>query len=200
MTSPDEIPPAPHIGVMVKRARKEHHLTLEKLAERCGMSKSMLSQIERGQVNPTFSVVWNLTQALRLDLNLLTDKALGDEVIEHTHSYSTPTLKSADGLCDLRLLSPGHTVLSVEWYEVIMAPGGCLDSEPHAPGTYEHFTCQSGQVRVVSGNQEASASEGDTLRYHADRPHSITNTSATESRGLLLVALPGQYDAVARYR
>ncbi len=168
MTSSDPIPPAPHIGIMVKRSRKEHRLTLEKLAERCGVSKSMLSQIERGQVNPTFSVIWNLTQALGLDLNLLTDKALGDEVIEHTHSYSTPTLKSADGLCSLRLLSPGHTVLSVEWYEVVMAPSGCLDSAPHAPGTYEDFTCQSGQVCIVSGSQEAHASAGDTLRYHAD--------------------------------
>ena len=198
MASPDPIPPAPHIGTIVKRSRKEHHLTLEKLAERCGVSKSMLSQIERGQVNPTFSVVWNLTQSLGLDLSLLSDKAVGEGVIEHTHSYSTPMLKSADGLCRLRLLSPGHTVLSVEWYEVIMAPTGCLDSQAHVPGTYEHFTCQSGKVTVVSGNQQANASPGDTLRYHADRPHSITNIAKKESRGILLVALPGQYDAVPR--
>ena len=42
---------------------------------------------------------------------------------------------------------------------------------------------------------EATGSEGDTLRYHADRPHSIRNSSDEVSRGLLLVALPGQYDA-----
>jgi transcriptional regulator with XRE-family HTH domain len=178
------------MGVVVKRARKELHLTLEKLAERCGVSKSMLSQIERGQVNPTFSVVWNLTQSLGLDLNLLGEQSAGKEVIEHTHSYSTPTMKSADGSCTLRLLSPAHTVLSVEWYEVVMEPKGSLDSNSHVPGTYEHFTCQTGSVRIESGKQIASAVEGDTLRYHADRPHRIINTSSGVSSGLLVVALP----------
>lgn len=52
--------PPPHLGEMVRKARKEQGLTLEMLAERCGVSKSMLSQIERGAVNPTFTLVWNL--------------------------------------------------------------------------------------------------------------------------------------------
>ena len=195
MTNTESIPPAPHMGVVVKRARKELHLTLEKLAKRCGVSKSMLSQIERGQVNPTFSVVWNLTQALGLDLNLLGEQSIGEAVIEHTHSYSTPTMKSADGSCTLRLLSPAHTVMSVEWYEVIMEPEGCLDSRSHGAGTYEHFTCQKGSVRIVSGKQIADAVEGDTLRYYADRPHRIINTCSGVASGLLLVALPGQCDS-----
>ena len=188
------LPPAPHIGDKIRRARKALGLTLERLAQRCGVSRSLLSQIERGQVNPTFSVVWNLTQALGLDLSELGEESLADGVIEHQHAYSTPTLNSRDGRCTLKLLSPAHTVLTVEWYEVTMQPGGCLESDPHATGTYEHFTCQQGSVEITSGKQRARAGAGDTLRYDADREHSICNIDAGISRGILLVALPAQYD------
>ena len=196
--SSHKIPPPPSVGEIVKHARKERHLTLERLAERCGVSKSMLSQIERSQVNPTFAVVWNLTQALGLDLNLIGEQAIGNDVIEHQHSYSTPTRKSADGLCILKLLSPVRTVMPVEWYEMSMSENGELVSTAHAPGTYEHFTCQSGSVRIESEGQQASAEAGDTLRYFADRPHKIINTANGPSSGILLVALPSQYESAIR--
>lgn len=43
-------------------------MTLERLAERCGVSKSMLSQIEHWQANPTFAMVWNLSQKYKFQL------------------------------------------------------------------------------------------------------------------------------------
>ena len=189
-----KIPPPPSVGDIVKQARKNRNLTLERLAERCGVSKSMLSQIERGQVNPTFAVVWNLTQSLGLDLNLIGEQSLGNDVIEHQHSYSTPTRKSADGLCTLKLLSPVRTSMPVEWYEMTMEKSGELVSSAHALGTYEHFTCQNGSVRIESEGQQALASAGDTLRYFADRPHKIVNTAKGKSSGILLIASPAQYE------
>lgn len=196
MTKTNPIPPPP-LGNIVRQVRKQRHLTLEQLADRCSVSKSMLSQIERGQVNPTFAVGWNLTQALGLDLNLIGAQAGNDKVIEHLHAYSTPTRKSADGLCDLRLLSPSRTVLPAEWYQMTLASGGCLNSGAHTPGTYEHFTCLSGRVRIEAGDKIAVANTGDTLRYHADQPHRIINNTDEVSTGLLLVALSSQYETPA---
>jgi transcriptional regulator with XRE-family HTH domain len=170
-------------------------LTLERLAERCGVSKSMLSQIERGQVNPTFAVVWNLSQVLGLDLNLLGRQGEEREVIQHEHAYSSPTRRSEDGLCELRMLSPTRTVLPVEWYEMTLATGGKLVSDAHAAGTFEHFSCLTGAVEVSTAGKSVTARAGDTLRYRADRPHTLSNAHDGESKGLLLVALPGQYKA-----
>lgn len=47
----------PQIGPVIQRERKARHLTLEQLASRSGVSKSMLSQIERSEANPTFAVL-----------------------------------------------------------------------------------------------------------------------------------------------
>ena len=187
--------PPPRLGEMVRDARKAHRLTLEQVSERSGVSKSMLSQVERGTVNPTFSVVWNIMQALGLDMADLVDETSESAVpvVEHTHAYSTPTRKSRDGLVTLTLLSPYRTVLPMEWYEMRLDPGGELVSDAHATGTYEHLTCLDGSVSITVGDTRVEGRAGDTLRYRADWPHTIANTAATPSRAILVVALPQQY-------
>lgn len=179
----------PDIGKLVKSARKAHGLTLEGVAERSGVSRSMLSAIERGTVNPTFSIVWALTQALGLDLASF-DGGRQEDPIEHVHNYSTPVRRSADGKCELFMLSPRRTVLPVEWYRLQMQPHSCLDSKAHAHGTFEHLTCLTGALSVVVDERAVHAEAGDTLRYRADRPHRIDNTHDGETQALLIVAQP----------
>ncbi len=67
----------PQIGPVIQMARKARHLTLEQLAKLSGVSRSMLSQIERSETNPTFAVVWSLTQALNIEFS---DLVSGDAV------------------------------------------------------------------------------------------------------------------------
>ncbi len=195
----DNLVPPPQLGAIVRKARKQHRLTLEQVSERSGVSKSMLSQVERGTVNPTFAVVWNLMQSLGLDMADLTETIQAETpVIEHSHAYSTPTRKSRDGLVTLQMLSPYRTVLPIEWYEMRMEPGGILASDHHAMGTYEHLTCLDGSVAVEVADTRVEARAGDTLRYQADRAHQIINTASGPTRAILLVALPQQYDAQVR--
>jgi len=187
---PEKLVPPPHLGAIVRKARKDHNLTLEMLAERCGVSKSMLSQIERGAVNPTFTLVWNLTQALGLDLSLLGERAVSDHMITHIPAYSTPSKGSADGKCVVKLLNPPRTAMPIEWYDFSAEPGGSLVSEPHAAGTMEHLTCISGSIEVQAGDLRAEAHAGDTLRYRADQPHAIKNVGEGRAQAFLVVALP----------
>src|SRR5690606_32434074 len=105
ITEPTRVP---QLGAALQQARKLRQLTLDQLAQRSGVSKSMLSQIERGKANPTFVILWNLTQALGVDIGALVDqvvpRAQRRDVIDHVKSYSTPVIKSADGLCELKIL------------------------------------------------------------------------------------------------
>lgn len=187
------VAPTPDIGRLVKTTRKSLDLTLEQLAERSGVSRSMLSAIERGTANPTFSVVWALAQSLGLDLATVEGASKQDAPIEHVHHYSIPMRRSADGKCELFMLSPVRTVLPVEWHHLIMKPNGCLDSKAHAVGTFEHLTCLSGALSVSVDGKSVHASAGDTLRYRADKPHRIDNVADEETTALLLVAQPDQY-------
>lgn len=187
--------PPPNIGRMVKSARKTHALTLAQLSERSGVSRSMLSAIERETVNPTFSVVWALTQSLGIDFNALNESTPADDPIEHVKRYSTPMRHSADGRCTLYMLNPRRNMLPVEWHDMLMEREAVLDSAAHAPGTFEHLTCLAGRISITSASKTILAEQGDTLRYRADRPHRIRNEADGPSRALLLVALPSHFSA-----
>ena len=186
----------PNIGKMVKDARKANGLTLDRLSKRTGVSLSMLSAIERGTTNPTFSIVWSLMQALGLELPIGGGERTEDS-IEHLHEYSTPMRRSADEKCKLYMLNPRQTLLPVEWYWLKISQGGRLDSEAHALGTYEHLTCLKGRLFVTVNEKTVTAAIGETLRYRADAFHSIVNDSDGDTEAILLVAQPSQYKDIS---
>jgi transcriptional regulator with XRE-family HTH domain len=156
----------PAIGPRLQAQRKARNLTLAELAEVSGVSRSMLSEIERGNANPTYGTLWHLTRALGLDLNTLIDGVGGDpRSIERQLEHSTPVIRSADGSCTLQILSPASMVSVTEWYLVTFEPGGQLVSEPHSPGTNEHLHCADGEIIVSSGSSTTVLHAGETARY-----------------------------------
>ncbi|MET3645395.1 helix-turn-helix domain-containing protein [Phyllobacterium ifriqiyense] len=179
----------PKLGPVVQTERKRQKLTLEQLAIRSGVSKSMLSQIERGEANPTFAVVWSLTQALEIDFTALIGGSVATSTgdIEVTSAAHTPEIRSADSLCRLKILSPPRLAGQSEWYRVEIAPGGKLDSEPHASGTSEHFTAITDGLEVKSGESHVLLNAGETARYPGDVHHHIRNIGEGVATGFLVV-------------
>ena len=181
---------APDIGPIIQRERKARHLTLERLAALSGVSRSMLSQIERGESNPTFAVLWGLTQALKIDLADLIAGGVAHRratPVDVVTVPLTPEIKSPDGHWRLRILSPTSMAGRVEWYEVEIAPGSRLTSAPHAAGTYEHLTAQTEGLRVKTTLGEQVLSTGETARYRADVEHEIANEGREPARALMVV-------------
>ncbi len=180
----------PEISGKLRGARKSLGLTLDQLAQRSGVSKSVLSQIERGQTNPTFATLWNLTQTLGIDIQSLIEHDMptsGRVSIERVAANLTPTIFSADGLCVLRILSPADRASDMEWYQLTVQAGGELCSEPHAPDTWEHLSVLQGRLQVESGGDEIDIGEGETARYPAFVPHRIANPGATVAIAFLVV-------------
>lgn len=180
----------PQLGPIIQAERKARQLTLEQLAARSGVSKSMLSQIERGEANPTFAVLWGLTQALKLDLAELVSGGVSQQqanAIELVSLAHTPEIRSPKGDWSLRILSPPGLASQVEWYEVEIAPGRSLASSPHSTGTMEHLTAWSEGIEVISGSSRQRLMQGETVRYRADLPHEIINGADTTARALMVV-------------
>jgi len=180
----------PQIGPVIQRERKARHLTLEQLAARSGVSKSMLSQIERSEANPTFAVLWSLTQALKIDFTDLIAGGVAhrqQNPIELVSAAHTPEIKSPDGTWKLRILSPPALAGRMEWYEVEIAPRGKLESAPHAPGTFEHLTAWTDGLVVETEQGIQPLGNQETARYRADVPHQISNGGAETARALMVV-------------
>lgn len=183
------LPPAPpEVGATLQRMRLERGLTLEDLSRTAGVSKSMLSQIEREKANPTIAVAWRLANALGVSIaELLSAETPKDESIRVLEPHETPTLTGDHAGYILKILGPLELAGRYEWYELILAPGGALVSNPHDPGATEHLTLLHGSVELeVEGNKK-KLKLGATARYEADRSHAIRNVGKTEAKALMVV-------------
>jgi len=178
----------PEVGVMLKKLRMARGLTLEDLSRMAGVSKSMLSQIEREQANPTIAITWRLATALGVGIgDLLSTVERNLDPILVVDSHEIPTLPGDHAGYVLRILGPIELAGSHEWYELTLAPGGALVSQPHDPGTREHLTVLHGSVEVEVGGTHKRVKLGATARYPGDQPHALRNPGKTEARALLVV-------------
>ena len=170
----------------LKEARRAKGLSLEAVANLSGVSRSMVSQIERGESSPTISTLWNLTRALQVDFAGLLDSEKAHDRIDVIRAEEAPTIENMGEGCRIRILSPPEEAGHHEVYELIFTEGGALRSHPHTRGATEQLTVISGEVLVTSGNAESTLSQGDTARYAADVPHSI-QSAGSPARALLIV-------------
>ena len=192
----------PPIGPKLKQYRLRENLTLTDLQNLTGISNSTLSQIERGSVNPTFARVWRLTRSLGIGVGDLLGEVKtgldGPHIYEHRNASSTPAITSSDNLCTTRILSPLRQPLPVEWYELVLKPGGSLRANAHGNGSWEHQTVIVGRVFIEIGDKEVLLEQGDTLRYSAEQPHGIRNAGETEARVMLVVVSLTELDSLRR--
>ncbi len=194
-SSPSPVPPPepPPVGARLAALRNERQLSLDELSRRAGVSKSMLSQIERAQANPTVAVVWRMAHALGVPIGELLDSPTPSEPprIELVAAEALPALRQADGAVSLRILGPIELAGRFEWYELSIQPGGALVSQAHEPGSREHLTVQSGQLEVTAGPQTQRVKAGETARYAVDQAHAIRNPGRTPALAWLAVVHAG---------
>ncbi len=169
----------------LRDARRAQGLSLDAVAKLSGVSRSMVSQIERGESSPTISTLWNLTRALQVDFAGLLDAATAKARIETLRADHVPTIDNLGKNTRIRILSPPEEAGHHEVYELIFGLDGMLDSQPHARGAREHLTVIEGVLDVASGEATTRLEAGDTARYAADVTHRITAIGA--ARAFLVV-------------
>jgi transcriptional regulator with XRE-family HTH domain len=170
-----------HLGSRVKQLRTERDWSLEQLASASGVSRSMLSQIEREQANPTLAVTMRIARAFGMELGDLLQMPSATSKVSVIRAAERAYHYRSDKDCRIRTLSPLNLEKDVEFYEVQLQPGGALRSSPHFAGTREFLTVQKGRVRVESGGDAEELEPGDSAHYRADVPHAIVNTGKGEA-------------------
>ncbi|MYM35164.1 helix-turn-helix domain-containing protein [Duganella sp. FT94W] len=188
MTTPAPNNAPPEVGAALQRLRLARGLTLEDLSRIAGVSKSMLSQIEREKANPTIAITWRLANALGVQIGeLLATAERETETIRVVEAHETPTLPGLHAGYVLRILGPLELASKYEWYELTLSPGGELASQGHDPGAQEHLTLLHGSVELEVGSSKKKVKLGATARYPADQQHIIRNVGKTEAKALMVV-------------
>ena len=176
-----------HLGSRVKELRASRGWSLEALAQASGVSRSMLSQIEREMANPTLAVTLRIARAFGMMLGELLEMPGAASAVTVIRADDSAYHYRSDKDCRLRTLSPLNLEKDVEFYELKLQPGGALRSSPHFQGTREFLTVQKGHVRVETGGDMENLNPGDSSSYRADTQHAIINTGKGEALLYLVV-------------
>lgn len=177
------------LGKQVQRLRKAYNLSLSELSEQSGVAKSIISQIERNETNPTLATIWRLAQALDVSIERVLQAADDEPFIEKSTRGDTPILVSDDGKCRLAITGWIKTVEWLQWYDFLAEPGGVLASDPHQRGSVECLSVLEGELEVEVAGVKDVARAGETLRYRCDRPHVIRNVSEKPAHATMVCIL-----------
>jgi transcriptional regulator with XRE-family HTH domain len=178
-----------HLCRRLKQLRAERDWSLDALSKACGVSRSMISQIERNQTNPTLAVMFRIAQAFGMSLGQFVEAPGVTSAVSVIRAGDRAYHYRSDKDCQIRTLSPLHLEKDVEFYEVTLQPGGALRSSAHFEGTREFLTVQKGNVRVESAGDAEDLEPGDSASYRADVPHAIVNVG----RSLVVIFLVDIY-------
>jgi transcriptional regulator with XRE-family HTH domain len=183
---------AGHLCDRVRQLRKKKGWTLEQLSAACGVSRSMLSQIERNEANPTLAVAYRIAQSFGMSLGNLVDIPDATTAIDVVRADDRTYHYRSGKDVRIRTLSPPHVETDVEFYEVALRPGARLKSAPHFGGVREFLTVESGTIKVSANTDEAILDQGDSAHYPADVPHSIENVGKVEAVVVLVEIYRGK--------
>ncbi|MGL4635541.1 MAG: helix-turn-helix domain-containing protein [Beijerinckiaceae bacterium] len=178
-----------HLGRTIQRLRKAYSMSLSDLSEQSGVAKSIISQIERNETNPTLATIWRLSQALDISIDRFLVQSEEEPFVEKTSRNDTPILTSDDGKCRLTITGWIKTVEWLQWYDFQAEPGGVLESDAHQRGSIECLSVLSGELEVEVAGTIETAKAGETLRYRCDRPHVIRNIGKEPAHATMVCIL-----------
>lgn len=158
----------------LKTVRETKKLSLDSVAKLTGVSKSMLGQIERGEVNPTITVLWKIANGLKISFTSLLDKSC--EAVQIVKKEEINPLIEADGNFINYPVFQFEENQRFEVYNIEIKPKGFLKSEPHLQGTEEYITVFSGRLNLTVNDLDYELCCGDSIRFKSDVKHAYFNT------------------------
>jgi transcriptional regulator with XRE-family HTH domain len=176
--------PTDLIAEAIARERRRAGLSLSALAERAGLAKSTLSQLEAGKGNPGVETLWAIAAALGVPFSYLFAPAAPARTLIR-RGAGTPveaerTAFRAVLLADCPL---GHRR---DIYRIELAAGAVREASAHPAGTVEHVVAIDGRLRVGPTAAAETLEPGDYYRYPADQAHAYT---AEETPATFLVIM-----------
>ena len=178
------------LGQRIRDLRREKAVTLRETAEAAGVSESFLSQVERGQANPSVASLRRIAEALHEPVAaFFVGAETGGAVVRagERRRMAHPRRAYED-----YLLTP-PTARKLQIIQSVIAPGMGSGEEAYThPGDEECVVILSGTLDVTVGGETQVLDRGDSLLIDPRQEHSFFN-SAAEPAVVLWVMTPSLY-------
>jgi transcriptional regulator with XRE-family HTH domain len=175
------------LGSRIREGRMRRGLTVAELGARAGVSKSLVSQIERGVAMPSVETIRRIASSLDMPVfSLFLDDLDSDMVVRSTERrrISYPGSEVAR-----EILSPGlHGRMVMLW--VTFPPGEASGPMPVHHRGEECIVVIEGVVDVLMAEEKVRLEVGDSMTFDAEVPHRFHNPTAGVSRAVVAISPP----------
>ena len=146
-------------------------MSVSALARAADISKSTVSELERGNGNPSLDTLWSLARTLNVPLGSLFVDSRSDSEAEVQRYDDAPILAQSDEGHVARLLAGWQSHGEIEIAVVTLSANARRASKGNSPGVVERVVCAEGNVEVGTTGRSAVLGVGDLLTFRADQPH-----------------------------
>ncbi len=165
-----------NVGKNIKTIREQKKITLDSASKLTGVSRSMLAQIEKGEVNPTISILWKIANGYKVSFTSLVKYDTPSLLIKSEEVR--PFIESDEKYINYPAF-PFQEDKQFETYRIEIKEGGYLQAQPHLDGAEEYITVFDGEVEIIADSETFRIKKGDSLCFKADVAHSYKNTGET---------------------
>jgi transcriptional regulator with XRE-family HTH domain len=164
------------IGSRLKELREQHRMSIRELARRAGVSASLVSEAERGLVEPSVGVLKKLAAVLDVNLTYFFSRpgSSGETVIRKD---SRRKLSEIHGIT-YELLGPDN-VRTLEPIYGVLAPGANMDEREFLQHEGEEWgMVLRGRLKVWVGSEVYFLDPGDSIYLSSSIPHRVANPTS----------------------
>lgn len=180
------------LGSRIRALRSTQGLSLDDAAQRCGVSRSMLSAVERGEKTPSVLVVHRIAVGLGSNITRLLGEEQAAPVVLLRRAAQN-VARDPSGW-ERRNLAPAQPGVAFEFMRTTIPPGvNAGEFPPHPPGSREYVAVEQGRLQLTVAGTPYLLETGDSIAYHGECWHAFANPDSSDCVYYLALEVPSQH-------
>lgn len=178
-------------GEKIREVRNRRQMTMREVAERAGVSESLISQIERDRISPAIDTLLKITDILEIDLDFIFRDFKRDRPVNLVRANEKKRAV-VEGVIYEQL---SHTLSAsdehaIEAYLLEIPPGARTGDDEYGHIGKELGVIIQGRGECIVGNRTYELGEGDSISFSSDVPHQLGNTGRKPLRAFWIITPP----------
>jgi len=176
-------------GGKIRAVRERRSLTLKEVAEKAGVSESLVSQIERDKVSPAIDTLLAIADALEIDFDYLFAGLKRKAAVEIVRKDERPSYRIKRGIRYDQLAQLEENG-GIEAYIITIETGAKTGNAEYGHPGWELGIVESGIMKLTAGDQVFTCKQGDSVSFKADTPHILSNPGKKPLRVFWVISPP----------
>jgi transcriptional regulator with XRE-family HTH domain len=177
------------IASRVRMLRGDRGMTLDALAAKCDVSRSMISLVERGESSPTAVVLEKIASGFGVSLATLFDDS-GAPAEPVSRPQDRTSWRDPQSGYVRRNISPANFPSPIQIVEIVLPAGARVAYETGARDVsiHQQIWVQEGSIEVSLGRVTYRLGEDDCLAMQLDQPTAFRNRTRKPARYVVVIA------------